>query len=158
VRLEKGKIVSLRREVSQVRSEAIALRRFIAPQRLALERLAQSSLTWLDDDDRAHLRDAADRAARFADELESARERSALMHEEMTDLRAEKMDSRALLISIVAMVFLPLTFITGLLGMNVVGIPFHDSPWAFWGVIAFCLFVGIAMTIYFIRAHWISRE
>ena len=52
----------------------------------------------------------------MAEELESIRERSSLMHEALTDLRAEQIDSRSLVISIVAMVFLPLTFITGLYG------------------------------------------
>jgi zinc transporter len=147
-----------RRKVARIRADAISFRRFIAPQRPALERLAQAPLSWLDDTDRGQLRDAADRAARMTEELEAVRERAALMHEEITDRRAEQMDARALLIAIVALVFLPLTFITGLLGMNVEGIPFKSDPWAFWGVVGFCAAVGIAMTIYFIRAHWIIRN
>src|SRR3546814_20066531 len=47
-----------------------------------------------------HLAAAADRAARMAEELDSIRERAALMHEALTDLRAEQIDSRSLLISI----------------------------------------------------------
>src|SRR3546814_2390197 len=71
-----------------------------------------------------HLAAAADRAARMAEELDSIRERAALMHEALTDLRAEQIDSRSLLISIVALVFLPVTFITGLYGMNVENLPY----------------------------------
>ena len=52
------------------------------------------------------------------------RERAALLHEQLTDLRAEELDQRSLLISVFAFIFLPLTFITGLLGMNVEGIPY----------------------------------
>ena len=64
----------------------------------------------------------------MAEELEAVRERSALLHEQLTDLRAEEIDQRSLLISVVAFIFLPLTFITGLLGMNVEGIPYaHRS-------------------------------
>jgi zinc transporter len=157
LKLEKVSLFQTRRKVAEVRAKSIAFRRFVAPQKTALERLAIAPVTWLDDTDRAHLRDAADRAARMAEELEAVRERSALMHEEITDRRAEQMDARALLIAIVALVFLPLTFITGLLGMNVDGIPLAREPWAFWGVVAFCAVVGIGMTIYFVRAHWISK-
>lgn len=146
-----------RRKVSRARSAAIAYRRFVSPQRQALERLALAPIDWLDENDRAHLRESADRAARMVEELESVRERSALIHEELTDLRAEQMDTRALLISIVALVFLPLTFITGLLGMNVEGIPFASRPWAFWGVTAFCVAVAIGVTAWFIRHRWIGR-
>ena len=68
------------------------------------------------------------------------------------------MDARALLISIVALVFLPLTFITGLLGMNVDGIPYAHQPWAFWGVTGVCLFLAILVVGWFVRAHWISGD
>lgn len=156
--LHKKGVFALRRIIADVRSRAIDYRRFVSPQRQALERLVISPQPWLNEDDRIHLRNAADLSARMAEELEAVRERSALMHEELTDRRAEQMDSRALLIAIVALVFLPLTFITGLLGMNVEGIPFAKEPWAFWGVVLFCIAVGLGMTIYFLRAHWISRR
>lgn len=157
-KIESGGIYALRRRVTRARSDAIGLRRFVAPQRQALERLANAPIDWLDDRDRAHLRDAADRAARMAEELESVRERSALMHEELTDLRAEQMDARALVISVVALIFLPLTFITGLLGMNVAGIPFAQERWAFWGVTAFCMAVALVVLGWFVRHRWISRS
>ncbi len=156
--LSKAGRMPARRAVSRLRANAIHYRRFIAPQRQALEKLAYSALSWLDDDDRAHLRDASDRTARIAEELEAARERAALLHEELTDLRTEQMDSRALLISIVALVFLPLTFFTGLLGMNVRGIPYAEEPWAFWGVVGFCVITGLMMIAYFAYKHWIPRS
>ncbi|RYD50444.1 MAG: zinc transporter ZntB, partial [Sphingomonadales bacterium] len=109
------------------------------------------------EDDRLHLAAAADRAARMAEELESIRERAALVHETLTDLRAEQIDQRSLIIAIVAMVFLPLTFITGLLGMNVAGIPFAHEQWAFWGVVGVCAIIGVCVAAYFIARHWIER-
>lgn len=154
-RLDKGSAFKLRRLVNQVRSKAIGYRRFLTPQRAALEKLSKLPGNWLNDDDRLHLTSAADRAARMAEELESIRERAALTHETLTDLRAEMLDQRSLVIAIVAMVFLPLTFVTGLLGMNVTGIPFHDAPWAFWGVTGFCLVIAAAIAGYFIRKHWL---
>lgn len=158
LKVEVANIHPTRREVTRVRARAIAFRRFVAPQRQALSQLASAPLDWLDDDDRLHLREGADRAARMAEELESVRERAMLMHEELTDRRSELMDGRALLISIVALVFLPLTFITGLLGMNVDGIPYAHQPWAFWGVTGVCLFLALFVVGWFVRAHWISRD
>ena len=158
LKVEVANIHPTRREVTRVRARAIAFRRFVAPQRQALVQLATAELDWLDEDDRLHLREAADRAARMAEELESVRERAALMHEELTDRRSEQMDARALLISIVALVFLPLTFITGLLGMNVKGIPYAEQPWAFWGVTGICLFLALLVLGWFVRSHWISGD
>lgn len=144
----------LRRVVNATRNRAIGYRRFLVPQRAALEKLAALPGDWLDDDDRLHLNAAADRAARMAEELESIRERAALTHETLTDLRAEQIDQRSLIIAVAAMVFLPVTFITGLLGMNVEGIPFAHEPWAFAVVVVICLAMGAAITIYFARRRW----
>jgi len=146
--------LAMRAMIARTRSKAIAYRRFVAPQRQALERLALVEADWLNDEDRLHLREAADRAARMAEELEAIRERAALIHEQLTDLRAEMIDTRTLVISIAALVFLPLTFLTGLLGMNVEGIPFAKEPWAFWGVTALSVAVAAGVTFYFVRARW----
>ena len=116
----------LRKNVNRVRSKSIGYRRFLYPQRDALEKLAHLEASWLEDDDRIHLAAAADRAARMAEELEAIRERASLTHDALTDLRAEQIDNRSLAISVIAMVFLPLTFVTGLYGMNVKGIWFAE--------------------------------
>jgi zinc transporter len=158
IALESVNIHATRRKVAAMRSHAIGYRRFVAPQRQALDRLATTPFDWLDDDDRLHLRDAADRCARMTEELEAIRERAALMHDELTDRRAEQMDARALLISIVALIFLPLTFITGLLGMNVAGIPYAQEPWAFWGVIGVCALLAMVVLGWFVRARWIRGQ
>ncbi len=154
-RIEENNARSTRRRVSKIRAQAIGYRRFVAPQREALERLSAAQCIWLDEDDQSHLREASDRYARMAEELEAVRERAAVVHDELTDLRTERMDARALLISIVALIFLPLTFITGLLGMNVKGIPFAEELWAFWGVVALCALLGMAVLAYFIRLRWV---
>lgn len=152
--LDAERVFELRRAVTMTRVKAIGYRRFLNPQRTAIEKLAALPVSWLEDQDRLHLTAAADRAARMAEELESIRERSALMHETLTDLRSEQIDQRSLIISVVAMIFLPLTFLTGLLGMNVKGIPYADEPWAFDGVLWVCVAIGASISGYFIRRHW----
>lgn len=153
-KLDAARIFELRRGVTKVRAEAINYRRFLSPQRAALERLATLPGDWLADDDRAHLAAAADRAARMAEEVEAIRERAGLMHEELSDLRAEQLDQRSLLIAIVAMVFLPLTFITGLYGMNVEGLWFAKEPWAFDAVVVLCAVIATGIVLFFAQRHW----
>lgn len=149
--------VSTRRRVSEIRAAAISYRRFIAPQRAAVERLMAAQVSWLEADDRQHLQEAADRCARMAEELEAVRERSALAHEGLTDLRAEHMNRQALILAIVALIFLPLTFLSGLLGMNVEGIPYSHEPWAFWGVVGVCGAIAAAIGAWFITTNWLQR-
>jgi zinc transporter len=152
--LDARKAFAMRRKIALTRSAAIEYRRFVVPQRQALERLAGLPVDWLNEDDRIHLLEAADRFARMAEELEAIRERAALMHEQLTDLRAEQIETRTLILSIVALVFLPLTFLTGLLGMNVEGIPFAHEPWAFWGVVGVCVVAAALITGYFAKKEW----
>ena len=154
--MDAEKVFELRRMVTKVRISAIAYRRFLSPQRAAIEKLAALPVDWLQDDDRLHLASAGDRAARMAEELESIRERAALTHEALTDLRAEQIDSRSLLISVAAMVFLPITFITGLYGMNVDGLPYQHAPWAFDAICAVCAAITAGVVIYFVQRHWFA--
>jgi zinc transporter len=155
--LESGNKFRLRTAITRIRSEAIAFRRFVAPDRDALTALTAMAFDWLAEDDKLHIREAADRFARMTEELEAVRERSALLHEQLTDLRAEEIDQRSLLISVVAFIFLPLTFITGLLGMNVQGIPDAQDPWAFWEVVILCVLLGIGVLAWFVRRQWLRR-
>lgn len=152
--LDARQAFELRRKVNMARRAAIGYRRFLYPQRIALENLVALPVRWLGDDDRLHIAAAADRAARMAEELEAIRERAALIHETLTDLRAELIDQRSLLIAVAAMVFLPLTFITGLFGMNVDGIPYQHHPSSFWVITGISLGIAAAVTLYFVRKHW----
>jgi zinc transporter len=76
------------------------------------------------------------------------------MHEQLTDLRAELIDTRSLILAIAAMIFLPLTFITGLFGMNVDGIPYQHHAASFWVITGFCLLVAVVVTVYFMWKRW----
>lgn len=150
-------VYAIRRKVSALRSSAIGYRRFVVPQRQALEKLAGAQIEWLDDHDRLHLREASDRFSRMAEELEAVRERAAIVHDELTDLHAEQMDGRSLLLSIYALVFLPLTFITGLYGMNV-PIPDQTSPWAFWIIVGACFIISLGGVAWFLGKRWIKSD
>lgn len=154
--LEPAQVYDTRRKIASARSDAIVYRRFIVPQHQALTALAGLAMDWLEEDDRLHLREAADRFARMGEELESVRERAALIHEQLTDLRSEQIEGRALLISVVALIFLPLTFVTGLFGMNVGGIPLQHGQ-GFWIIAAFCLVLGAIGAGWFATQHWFRR-
>lgn len=155
--LEERQIYRMRTSIARLRADAISYRRFVSPERDALTTLAALDFDWLADEDRLHIREAADRFARMTEELESVRERAAILHEQLTDLRSEQIDQRSLQIAVVAFIFLPLTFITGLLGMNVEGIPYAHRAWAFWGVVLFCAAVGAIVLVWFARRRWLRR-
>ncbi len=121
----------MRRELSEVRRQAIDLRRFLYPQRDALSTFLIERLPYVHEADRAKLHGAHDSLTRFIEELEVTRERCAVLHDELIDNRSERMNKQILLLSVVSALFLPASLFAGLLGMNVTGIPLNDHPWAF---------------------------
>ncbi|NJO38269.1 MAG: zinc transporter ZntB [Rhizobiales bacterium] len=128
-----------RRHLADVRRVAIVLRRYMFPQRDALTTLEVEDLSWLTDRDRSRLREAAERVTRLAEDLDSIRDRAQVIHDQVMERRAEVMNRQMLVLSIAAAMFLPLGLLTGLLGINVGGMPGVDSSWAFWIVCALLL-------------------
>ena len=123
--------ISHRSRLVELRRQIIMLRRYLSPQREALTRLLSELAPWLDERDRLGIREAGDRVSRYLEDLDSCRDRAAVAYEELASRTAEQMNSRMYVLSIVAALFLPLGFITGLFGINVGGIPFADDPGGF---------------------------
>lgn len=142
--------------ISEVRRRAIELRRYLAPQREVLMDLAEDTGTTLTGNDRRALRQCADRVTRLVEDLDVARERGAVTHEEVSERLSKRMNRNMYLLSIVALVFLPLTFITGLLGINVGGIPGADTSWAFVAVCAVLVVLLLAEIWFLRRRHWMD--
>ncbi len=127
----------IRARLATLRHEAIALRRYLAPQRDALSRAQSEALPWLDTRPRARLRETADRVTRIVEDLDAVRERAAVIQDEVANRIAEDMNRKMYVLTVVATILLPLSFVTGLLGVNVDGIPgAKDTPWAFWALCA----------------------
>jgi len=144
----------LRPLIAELRRNAIGLRRYLAPQREAVSRLFSEKVAWLSDMDRLRLRESADRTTRFVEDLDLVRERAVVVQEELLGRLSEKMDRTMYILSMVAAIFLPLGFLTGLLGINVGGIPGADYSGAF---LVFCLIliVIVVMQIWlFKRKKW----
>ncbi len=133
----------LRTKLAQVRRETILLRRYLAPQREALARLQAEKTPLLTDADRMQLREVTDRITRYVEDLDSAKDRAAVTQEELSNRLSEQMNKRMYVLSVVAAIFLPLGFATGLLGINVGGIPGAEFAYAF--ALVCLILVGIVI-------------
>ncbi len=145
----------LRSQLADLRRTSISLRRYIAPQRDVMARLVVDRISWLDDTDRAHLREVAERTGRFVDDIDSARERAIVTQEELINRLSEQMNKAMYMLSIVAAIFLPLGLLTGLLGINVGGIPGAEFKWAFAIVTAILLLIGVGLILWFKKIRWL---
>jgi zinc transporter len=148
---------ALRERLATVRRQAILLRRYFAPQREALQRLASDPdmAPWLEARDRHQLREVADRITRYVEDLDAGRERASVVHDQLANHLSDELNRGMYILSIIAAVFLPLSFLTGLLGINVGGIPGADTPWAFAAVCVILAFLAAVEFWLLRRLKWI---
>lgn len=146
---------SLRTELWNLRRTAIALRRYIAPQREAMVRLSTERIDWIDASSAQRLREVADRITRYVEDLDSARERAAIVQDELNTRLTEQMNRNMYVVSVIAAVFLPLGLVTGLLGINVGGMPGEKDEWAFALVTLGLVLAGVLEVLVLRRLKWI---
>lgn len=145
----------VRSRLAGARHDAVLVRRFIAPQRDALTRLAQDESGLFHAETRIDLREIADQVTRLTEEIDAARERAMVLQDQLTDQRAEEMNRNMMVLSVVAAIFLPLGFLTGLFGINVGGMPGVNDPVAFWLVVLSCGVIGAGLLVIFRLMKWL---
>ena len=154
-RLAGGDTESIRVTLSIVRRQAAAIRRHLAPQRDALDRIARLPAGILSNTEIAEIRDAGDHIARNIEDLDLARENALVTQEELMNRVALEQNARMYLLSIVAAIFLPLTFVSGVLGMNVAGLPGIENPNGFLYSALLMLALGVGLVAYFRWRKWL---
>ncbi|MFC6673719.1 zinc transporter ZntB [Marinobacterium aestuariivivens] len=146
---------TLRQPLAQLRRQTIGLRRYLAPEREALTRTQNEPLDWLDDGFRLRMREVSDRLVRHIEDLDAVRERAAVTQEELMSRLSDQLNTRLYVLSLVAAVFLPLGFLTGLLGINVGGIPGAENPYAFYEFSILLLLLVALQVWIFRRRNWL---
>ena len=136
-------------DLADIRRQLIVSRRYLAPQRDLFSRLANEKVGWLELDDLRRLQEIADRLGRWLEDLDSSIARTSLLADEMNARLTEAMTRRTYIMSIMAMVFLPATFLTGLFGVNLGGIPGGHSE------TGFLMFVSTLVTLIVCLALWL---
>ena len=123
--------VKFRNEILAIRREAIILRRYLFPQREAMNKLYHDKITWINEYERLQLRETNDQLIRHIEELDTIRDKVALIQEELSNMLSDQMNKKMYVLSIISAIFLPLSFLTGLLGINIGGIPGAQDQNAF---------------------------
>lgn len=140
-------------DLTRIRRPLITLRRFMGPQRDCLSQLAQGPI-WLDEPTKVSLRESANQLSRYVEDFHAMQERALILQEQLWSEHNEQLNRRMYMLAIVTTVFLPLSFLTGLLGVNVGGIPGAESPYGFTVFIGITLVVGVLVMVLLKRKHW----
>ena len=132
--------------LAELRRPLITLRRFMEPQYACLSRLAEAT-PGLENTTRLTLRESANQLYRYIEDVRAMQERALILQEQTWNAHNEQLNERLYQLSFISVLFLPLTFLTGLLGINVGGMPGEGNPHAFWIVVGICIALTVGLIV-----------
>ncbi|MFT5328855.1 MAG: magnesium transporter [Planctomycetaceae bacterium] len=144
-------------EINQVRRELMMLGRAVWPQCDAIHRLASEDSPFVGDNVRVFLRDTHNHTVQVADVVDSFRELATGLLSTYLSTTGNRTNDIMKVLTIMASIFIPLTFMAGIYGMNFESMPELKLPWAYpllWGVM---LTTAGGMIFYFRQIGWIGR-
>ncbi len=137
-----------------LRRNLLQLRRAVWPMREVAKGLLRDDLPLVTDETRLYLRDCYDHASEVLEMVESYREVGAGLQEVYLSTVSQRMNEVMKVLTIIATIFIPLTFIAGVYGMNFEAMPELAWPWAYPATLGLMAVIGIGLVIYFRRRGW----
>jgi len=147
-------------ELHELKRDLTTLRRYVWPLREMLATLARMESPLVDDETRVHLRDAQDHAVQLLDIVDSYRDVGSSLMDLYLNLLSHRMNEVMKVLTIIATIFIPLSFLAGLYGMNFD----TSSPWnlpelgmryGYPALLGVMLLVGGGLVIWFKRRNWL---
>lgn len=141
-------------EIQKLKKEILKLRQHIYPSKDLVQKLLHSSHPLITEETKVFLRDLSDQSAEINETLQLYREMSTNLMELHMSTMGNKMNEVMKVLTIMASIFIPLTFIAGIYGMNFDHMP--ELHWKFgypmvWILMGSCL---IGMLLYFKKKKW----
>lgn len=129
--------------LGRLRITCSRLRRHYSPELTALRRLIRRRPTWFNDDDADKLREQIELLAFLVDEVSSLYERAKVLQDELSAHVAEFNAKNLQVLSVMTVIFLPMTLVTGVMGMNMEDLPGLEH--SFWAVMVIMFGAGLAV-------------
>ncbi len=140
----------------QIRHQLVILRRVGWPQREAITCLIRERSPFLSDEVRLYLRDTQDHVSQIMELIDSCREMAIGLMDIHLSMLSTKTNEVMKVLTIVASIFIPLTFIAGIYGMNFEYMPELKRRGGYPMVIGSMLFVAVTMLLFFYYRGWIG--
>ena len=142
------------REISFVRRDIIALRRIIRPQVLILANLENIDRPFIRDDLDDYFGDILDHLTKARDIIEDDAEMIIALADTTDTLSSYRINEVMRTLTIISVIMLPMTLVTGIFGMNV-PLPFQKSASSLFGILGIMLVISCGMLAYFRHKHWL---
>lgn len=141
--------------IQKLRREVILIRRYISPVRELLAEMLRSESDLLDEKINIYLRDVSDHAVRVTDSIESYRDILTGLQEIYISGVSNKLNEIMKVLTVFASIFIPLTFLAGIYGMNFEYMPELKWRWAYPALWALFIIIPVTLLVYFKRKKWL---
>ncbi|MGE3182199.1 MAG: magnesium/cobalt transporter CorA [Phycisphaerae bacterium] len=146
------------RTIHRAKRELLAVRRGIWPQREKLNTMIRDDSAYITDEVRVYLRDCYDHCVQIMDAVESYRELASGLMDVYISSVGFRQNEIMKVLTIMASIFIPLTFLVGIYGMNFEHMPELHAKWGYPILIAVMAMVATVMLVYFKRRGWIQSD
>ncbi|WP_340587383.1 zinc transporter ZntB [Erythrobacter alti] len=150
-----GDAEELLHRISSIRRNCLSLQRHMAPQHEALLQINRDAPEWFEDHDRREVLESIARLRRYLDDIDISKESALVLQDELRARSLASSEHATYMLTIVAGIFLPLGFITGLMGINVGGMPGVDAGNGFWIVTGLCAAILSLQLFLFWKWKWL---
>ncbi|WP_025700638.1 magnesium/cobalt transporter CorA, partial [Paenibacillus forsythiae] len=147
-------VEELMSQVFDVRSRLLKLRRTIVPMRDLMYRILNSQHIQSNVEERMYFGDIYDHLLKLTDMIEADREMTADLRDSYISLNSNRMNSIMKTLTVITTIFMPLTLIAGIYGMNFNVMPELDFPYGYPIVLLLMLLLGGSMVLWFRRRGW----
>tara|TARA_R110002073_G_scaffold86690_1_gene205854 strand:+ start:11681 stop:12763 length:1083 start_codon:yes stop_codon:yes gene_type:complete len=141
-------------ELSEVRSTLLTVRRSIWPLRETVHTLIRDDAEFFQPEVRVFLRDVYDHCVNASEMVEAYRELGASLMNSYLSVVSNRMNEIMKVLTVMSTIFIPLTFLSGLYGMNFVWMPERDWKWSYPILIGVMLLISLALLAFFKRRGW----
>lgn len=141
--------------VFEVRSDLLRLRRSVFPMRDLLLRMISSERFGLSEHEKIYFKDIHDNLLRVSEMLTENRELTADIRDSQLSINSNRMNSIMMMLTIISSVFIPLTFIAGVYGMNFDFMPELHWKYSYLVVMIVMLIIGLSMMLWFKHKGWL---
>ena len=143
------------RAIHKVKRELLLLRRAAWPMREVISILHKEPHECMSDVTRIYLRDIYDHIVQIIDIIETYRELANDLTETYISSISNRMNEVMKVLTVIGTIFIPLTFLAGVYGMNFKYMPELEWPWGYFGVWAVMLTIAVLMLKFFRKKKWI---
>jgi magnesium transporter len=149
--------------IHSIKQDLLQLRRALWPTRDMLYSLLRDKQDLIEDSTRVYFRDCYDHTVQLVDLLEIYRELGSDLRDLYLTTISNRMNEIMKVLTIISTLFIPLTFIAGIYGMNFdtskpLNMPELLSPYGYVGTLGAMAVIAIGMLIYFVKKGWIGRR